>query len=281
MTKKVGFSILLVFLLGVGAAAYIYWDLLRILYHQPQLFKEPQLDPQPKLIKDDLGEFSILSFSKTNGYRHHESIAKSKEFLDGLGRENNWSFFHTEDSGFFLPENLERFALVFLNHKSGTVWTKDQRVALRNYLENGGSIFAQHAAGGDNGYDWNWYRDELIRAQFVDHPMVNHIQLASLILEKPSHPVLSGLPQVWRRADEWYNFAESPRARTNVLIRIDESTYDPEKSPMGEDHPMVWWHQVGEGRVLYSALGHTTATYDEPEFKIFIRNSILWLVGER
>ena len=48
---------------------------------------------------------------------------------------------------------------------------------------------------------------------------------------------------------------------------------------MGEDHPMVWWHQVGEGRVLYSALGHTTATYDEPEFKIFIRNSILWLVG--
>ena len=84
MTKKVGLSILLVFLLGVGAAAYIYWDLLRIVYHQPQLFREPQLDPQPKLIKDDLGEIAILSFSKTNGYRHHDSIAKSKGFLDGL-----------------------------------------------------------------------------------------------------------------------------------------------------------------------------------------------------
>ena len=60
------------------------------------------------------------------------------------------------------------------------------------------------------------------------------------------------------------------------LVSIDEATYDPEKSPMGEDHPLVWWHEVGEGQVFYSALGHTTTTYQEPQFRQFMRGAIVW-----
>jgi hypothetical protein len=45
---------------------------------------------------------------------------------------------------------------------------------------------------------------------------------------------------------------------------------------MGKDHPLVWWHQVGQGQVLYSALGHTTATYQEPQFRQFMRGAIVW-----
>ena len=95
-------------------------------------------------------------------------------------------------------------------------------------------------------------------------------------MENQTHPATAHLPSIWRRSDEWYNFSASPRAETNVLVSIDEATYDPEKSLMGEDHPLVWWHEVGEGQVFYSALGHTTTTYQEPQFRQFMRGAIVW-----
>ena len=45
---------------------------------------------------------------------------------------------------------------------------------------------------------------------------------------------------------------------------------------MGADHPMVWWHRVGKGRVFYSALGHTPESYSELDFRAFIQGAISW-----
>ena len=57
--------------------------------------------------------------------------------LDELAAENGWQFFHTENGAVFTPENLQRFRLIVLNHKSGTVWTSQQRQALQDYVEVG------------------------------------------------------------------------------------------------------------------------------------------------
>ena len=166
--------------------------------------------------------------------------------LDELGAENGWQFFHTENGAVFTPENLQRFRLIVLNHKSGTVWTPDQRQALKDYVESGGTLLAQHAAGGDQGYDWSWYFDQVLRAQFVDHPMVEHIQQATLVVEDRSHPATAHLPGAWIRRDEWYNFVSSPRANTQVLISIDEATYDPEKARWEQTIP--WFGGTGSVR---------------------------------
>ena len=136
-----------------------------------------------------------------------------------------------------------------------------------------------HAAGGDPSYDWGWYVEELIRAQFVDHPMTLHIQQATLTVEDPTHPATAHLEKTWTRSDEWYNFSASPRGRVNVLITVDEGSYDPERSPMGADHPMVWWHEIGQGRVIYSALGHTPESYDELDYQRLIEKALAWSKG--
>jgi type 1 glutamine amidotransferase len=267
---------LLALLLVAAVFGYQNRLYLRVAIEQPQLFREPVLDQSAPPLPMDLGAVPILSFSKTNGYRHHDSIAASIQMLDELGEENGWQFFHTENGAVFTVENLQRFRLLLLNHKSGTVWTAEQRKALQNYVENGGTLLAQHAAGGDQSYDWSWYFEQVLKAQFVDHPMTHHIQQATLVVEDRSHPATAHLDTAWIRNDEWYNFASSPRNNTQVLISIDEATYDPEKSPMGADHPMVWWHAVGKGRVFYSALGHTPETYQEKDFRQFISGAIEW-----
>jgi hypothetical protein len=263
-------------LLMLIAIGYQYRLTIWVAFNQPQMFRAPVLDDVPPELAVDLGMVPILSFSKTNGFRHHQSIDASRAMLDALGLTNGWQFYHTENGAIFNDRQLARFRLIILNHKSGTTWNATQREALQAYLENGGTVLAFHAAGGDNSYAWSWYLQQLLRAQFVDHPMDRHIQQATLNIEDSRHPATQHLAATWQRRDEWYNFSSSPRSRVNVLISIDESSYDAEKSPMGEDHPLVWWHQVGAGRVFYNAMGHTSESYQEAEYQAFITGAINW-----
>lgn len=275
-TRQITLTVGVAMLLVVAFLVAQNWALLRAVVNQPQMFREPVLDHKPVTLREEMGAVPILSFSKTNWYRHHDSIVAATNMLDELAEANGWTIYHTENGGVFTAANLARFRLLILNHKSGTVWTAEQRQAVRRYVEDGGTILAYHAAGGDNTYAWDWYINELLRAQFVDHPMTKHIQQATLVVEDHTHPATQHLPAAWIRSDEWYNFVASPRDRVNVLISIDESTYDPEQSPMGDDHPMVWWHTVGAGRIFYSALGHTPETYQEPAFRQFMQAAITW-----
>ena len=50
---------------------------------------------------------------------------------------------------------------------------------------------------------------------------------------------------------------------------------------MGADHPMVWTHCVGKGRVFYSAIGHPAASYtDEPLHLVMLENAMAWALGK-
>ena len=61
-------------------------------------------------------------------------------FVVGLLIQRDLAMFRSV-LGTWLP-----FALIFLNHKSGTVWTDPQREALKAWVETGGTMVALHAA---------------------------------------------------------------------------------------------------------------------------------------
>ncbi|HEY6887113.1 MAG TPA: PKD domain-containing protein [Solirubrobacter sp.] len=60
----------------------------------------------------------------------------------------------------------------------------------------------------------------------------------------------------------------SPRTSgVHVLATVDESTYDEvDDSADADDHPVIWCSNFDGGRVWYTALGHTQASYSEPDF---------------
>jgi len=264
----------------IVVTAVINWQWIVFLGRQYQMFMSPTFDHQPPEIVAATNEFAVLGFSKTNGYRHHLAIPAARDLLDEISAKNNWFIFHTENAAVFNIEQLKLFDVVVLNNTSGTIYTTEQQQAFVEYIETGGGIVAIHAAGGDPSYDWNWYVDELIRAQFVDHPMKKQFQQGVLNVETKGHPVVAHIDSPWERIDEWYNFEDSPRPRVNVLLTIDETSYDPERSPMGDDHPMAWWHRIGSGKVVYSALGHVPETYSEPPYKQMLVQAIIF-AGEQ
>ena len=280
MIKKIlkwtSVSVLILLVLFVA----LNWAAFKEVYRQKHMYSDPHFDTERVVLPELTGEKKLLVFSKTNGWRHFESIDAAKEMFGELANENDWAVFSTENNTVFNNEQLAQFDAVVLQNSSGTLYTDEQKAAFKRFVENGGGVVALHAAGGDPSYEWAWYPERLIGAQFMSHPMKSHIQEATLNVEVADHPVMAGLSNKWVRSDEWYNFSAPPSDRSQVLMTIDETTYDPEANAMGGYHPMTWVHQIGDGRVFYTALGHIPETYSEPKYRTLVTQAVNWVTAD-
>ncbi len=202
-------------------------------------------------------ENKVLIFSKTNGYRH-QSIPAGIEAIKKLGEQNGFSVFATEDSTYFTPENLAQYKLIIFLSPTGHVLGTDQQHAMEGFIRKGGGFVGIHAAT-DCEYQWPWYV-KLVGASFDSHPKQ---QNAKLIVVDKKHPSTKGLPHVWERFDEWYNF-KNMNPDVTVLLKIDEKSYTGGKN--GENHPMAWYHNYEGGRAFYTELGHTNESYSDSLF---------------
>ena len=64
----------------------------------------------------------------------------------------------------------------------------------------------------------------------------------------------------------------------DVLITLDESSYD--GGTNGENHPISWCKEFDGGRAFYTALGHTTESFEEELFLAHLLGGIKWSMGE-
>jgi type 1 glutamine amidotransferase len=206
--------------------------------------------------------FSVLVFSKTLMYRH-ASITNGIAAIQKLGAEHHFRVDATEDSSWLTSANLARYKVIIFLSTSGDILNEEQQTAFREFIEQGGGLVGIHAAvAGDVATEggWPWYGEALC-ARFTNHSAIVE---ATIEVEDTRNPSTAALPKRWVRRDEWYNFIESPRGKVRVLASLDETTY--KGGTMRGDHPVAWCKQIGQGRVWYTALGHTEASFTEPLF---------------
>ena len=241
----------------------------------------PTFDTTPPDLPKDLKDGGLLIFSKTNGYRDDPAIQASNAALVAIARKRGWPAFVTENAAVMNAAQLKRFKVTVWNNTSGDTHTAEQREAFKTWLESGGAFVGIHGAGGDPSYAWAWYPETLIGAQFTEH---SSRQPGTVHIEDRSSPITKGLPENWERTvrDEWYSFKENPREKgMHILATADEHSYNPGRTAMGADRPLVWIHCVGKGRVFYSAIGHPAEAYtDEPLHLVLLENAIAWALGQ-
>ncbi|MER5750530.1 ThuA domain-containing protein [Streptomyces sp. NPDC002088] len=206
----------------------------------------------------------LLVYTRTTAYRH-DSIPDAVAAVRTLG---GFEVDHTEDPT-ALERPLDAYAAVVFLSTSGEVLTPAGRERLAGYVESGGAFVGVHAAACTE-YDWPYY-GELLGARFARHP---EYQPGKAVVEDRGHPATRQLPAVWEFTDEWYDFHTNPRGAVRVLARADESSYS--GGGMGDDHPLVWCREQGAGRVFYTALGHASAAYVDPDFRAHLRGGIDW-----
>ncbi|MEM8509783.1 MAG: ThuA domain-containing protein [Bacteroidota bacterium] len=243
-------------------------------------------ETDPHELPSYLSGKTVLLFSKTNGFRHGEAIETALPAFEKMAAENNWTLYSTDDGGVFNPEQLQKFDVVIWNNTSGKVLNEAQREHFKDYLENGGGFVGIHAAG-DNSHQWDWYEQNVIGTVFSHHTMNPQFQKALMHLEKGNKTLTNDLPKSWERSEEWYVFYDNPREKGfQVVYTVDESTMNMSGNVpilvsskdfgMGNDHPIAWYRHLKQGRVFYSALGHSGSAFEEPEHLQMLENAIRW-----
>jgi cytochrome c len=227
--------------------------------------------------KDPNARFRVLVFSKTAGFRH-ASIPAGIAAIRLLGQQHNFQVDAIEESSLFTDEVLARYDAVIWLSTTGDVLNDAQQAAFERYIQAGGGYVGIHSAA-DTEYLWPWY-GKLVGGYFRNHP--NGTPTATVEVEDGDHHSTSHLPARWTRTDEWYNY-QSPdnpvvngggtdysvrNSGVHVLLKMDESTYAEADGSDGvdDDHPIAWCHRYDGGRAWYTGMGHTDASFVEPEF---------------
>lgn len=249
---------------------------------------EAEIDTGPE-ITEYMPQPAILVFSKTAGWRHNEGIAGADRFFADLTTARGWGLFTTVDGGVFNPESLARFDLVIFNNATGDVLSESQRQVFETWIENGGAWIGLHGSGDSSQQAWDWYQNVVIGPRFIGHIMAPQFQTADVVAIEAEHPLLEGVPTTWPLEDEWYSFDGVPQSfGMTAIAGLDEASYSPrnpvvpnwpEDLSMGEtpaQHPVIWSQCLGEGRLVYSAIGHVQFVYDNPSYARVLENAVDW-----
>lgn len=219
------------------------------------------------------GNPRVLVFTKAKGYVH-ESIQAGAAAIIKLGQQNHFDVDTTSDASNFTEGNLKKYAALVFVSTTGNTMNADERVELQRYMEAGGGFVGIHAAA-DAEYNWPYY-NKLVGAYFLSHPGNPNVRKATIVVTDTAHPAAKGLPHLWERTDEWYNYKSIDHS-IKVIAKLDEESY--EGGENGENHPIAWYHAFDGGRSFYTGGGHTVESYSEPLFLQHLLGGIQYAIG--
>jgi uncharacterized protein len=128
--------------------------------------------------------------------------------------------------------------------------------ALRRYLQRGGRWFAIH---GSNSVRDNPHLPKILGSRFIAHPPYLRY---SVTVSRPDDPLMAGLDPSFDVDDELYVI--EPHADFEVLLETRWGGDAMSQSFPEAVRPLMYRNRVGEGGVLYLALGHCNRPFDVP-----------------
>ncbi len=226
----------------------------------------------------------ILFFTKETLYHHYDAHDAGDTSVPIYLRARGHTVTVSDDPTLFTDASLAGFDVIVFFVTSGSFLSADQRTAFENFVHAGKGVVGVHTATATE-QDNDFYRN-LMGASFLGHGVGDaQVIPGSIIVVDPQNPLVSFLPNPWVRTEEWYYYTDNPanNPELKMLLELDESTiaaYYPDYPEAGfygdAGHPLAWTHESECGRIFYTALGHTGASYSEEPFLHTIAAGIEW-----
>jgi len=209
----------------------------------------------------------VLMITATAGFRH-DSIPAARQVMASLSASTGeFTLVVTEDLSTISASSLTAYDVIVFALTSGELGFSDaQKTAIAEFVANGRGFIGIHSAS-DTLYDWPDY-GRLVGAYFKEHPWT---QQGTVVVENQAHPSTQGLGERFTLLEEFYTFRDNPRARVQVLLRLD-----PTSVGSAGDYPLAWVQSVGAGRAYYNALGHFSETWTDQRFQRQLIGAIRW-----
>jgi uncharacterized protein len=216
---------------------------------------------------------NVLVVSVTKGFRH-DVIPAVDALMKELASQSGKFTVDYAQTDSQLAEKLTRAALtkydaVVFNNTSGDLPLPDREGFLA-WLKSGKGFLGLHAAT-DTLSGFPAYID-MIGAQFDTH----HEQVeVDIRIQDPQHPATAHFPPSFRIKDEIYLFKNFHREKVRGLLTMDKH---PNFGQPG-DYPVAWCKEYGQGRVIYSSLGHRLDVVQREDIKQHFLGALLWSLG--
>ncbi len=149
----------------------------------------------------------------------------------------------------------------FWNHD----WSAQRLEQLDQFLARGGGAVVLHAALIADSNPETLANRWGLAAQ-PKRTKYRHGPLELRFSEKNASPLISGFSRLTLH-DETYWPMIGDHQKVSVLATAIEDD---------KEWPMLWTYQPGRGRVWASVIGHYSATFDDPLFKILVLRGIAW-----
>ena len=242
----------------------------------------------------------LLVFTLCKGY-YHTSIPYGAKAVALMG-ERTGAFKATisDDIVFFEPENLREFDGICLVSALGEFFLPDnfdklppaeQETARKNdarlkknledYIRSGKGLAGIH--GGCWAFNQTPAFAEMLGATFVNHPW-NSTERIAVKIDEPSHPIVTAFRGAgFEIIDEGYQFKDPySRAKLRVLLSLDTARMDMNKPNLRADGDfgLCWVKRFGQGRIFYTALGHNSEEFWNPQLLRHFLDGIQFALGD-
>ncbi|WP_269525868.1 ThuA domain-containing protein [Coraliomargarita parva] len=147
-------------------------------------------------------------------------------------------------------EGLDKYDLIVPNWSMGELSSTATK-SLVEAVHAGTGLGGMHGGMGD-AFRGNLEYEWMVGGHFLAHP---HVGLFEVDVCQPAHPAVAALPERFTYDSEQYYMMVDPAV--DVLATTEYRTAG---GPV--TMPVVWTRNWGQGRVFYSALGHTLAEFD-------------------
>ena len=214
---------------------------------------------------------NILMLRHSAGYEH-SYLPDAEVALKELGQKNGWKVATTHICERITDKNLQDLDVLIFATTGELEFAAEQKQAILDFVRGGKAFFGIHNAT-DTCYEWPEY-GEMLGGYFSGHPWTQEV---GVVVEDGDHPATCMLESRFRVFDEVYTFKNWDRAKTRVLMRLDNDSVDLSKGNRDDcDYALGWCHAYGRGRVMYTALGHPDALWHEDWFRDHIAGCIKW-----
>lgn len=227
---------------------------------------------------DMIDQFEVLVYTSPDRW-HDKTVPTAMIALREMAEKHTFGLTWSQQPRNFTDENLKQYdAIVFL-HSRGYELSEEQMKSFKTFINNGGGFVGIHASSSAR-RQTDWFK-KLVGRSFTDHP---EEQTAVMHVVNKNFPGTMHLPDKWIWTEEWYSYGEALTENQTMLITVDETTYDPNrtwgnderKTAMGKFHPVAWYQHYDGGRSFYTTLGHLPGAYNDARFLDHIFGGIYW-----
>ncbi len=221
---------------------------------------------------DFTDEVTLLSAETLQGYKMLIVFRDGMLWPNGYGSGGSYAGYTPSDSRPIVSDP----PLPDMNVDSVEWLTAEQGLAVKEFVENGGSAFFFHNNSHVSLSDEN-YRD-VEGAIYTGHPPIRPFKVE---ITDSTHPITQGVSDFIVTDEQHYvKYDKDPNYVFMRSVNEDGLEYSGSIGNQGTSCEAGWAYEYGKGRVCFMAPGHMITAMWNPEYEKLQRNAVRWLLRE-